>query len=66
MPPRRPTLSDLVDCARREVALRQRVYERWVTEHRMTSGKADWEIACMSAILARLEHELHSCQPTLF
>ena len=65
MPSRKPTLSDLVDCAQRELALRQRVYERWVQNHKLTTGKAAWEIECMAQIHARLRHEFESCQPRL-
>lgn len=47
--------------------MRQRVYERWVEMHKMTTGPAPsgtaWEIQCMTDIHARLAHELACCQP---
>jgi hypothetical protein len=45
------TESDKYACAKRELAMRQRVYPRWVEQGRMTQTKADAEIACMSAIV---------------
>ncbi len=37
-------------CVSREVALRERVYPRWVAAGRMTQAKADAEIAAMKAV----------------
>lgn len=36
--------------AEREIALRERVYPRWVAEGKMKQDKADHEIAVMKAI----------------
>lgn len=38
--------------ARRELAMRERVYPAWVRSRRMTQEKADYEIAVMAAIVA--------------
>lgn len=43
-----------VRCAKRELALRQRVYPRWVAARTMTQDTADREIAAMAAIVATL------------
>jgi len=45
---------DMITCAQRELALRQRVYPKWVREERMSRQKADHEIACMAAIVEQL------------
>ncbi|MCX6924982.1 MAG: hypothetical protein NT154_17470, partial [Verrucomicrobia bacterium] len=52
-----PSLADLIDCAARELALRQRVYANWVSQRRMSPGKAQWEIDCMAAILEHLRKD---------
>lgn len=44
-----------VACARREVAMRKRVYPRWIESGRFSQAKADHEIAAMEAIIATLE-----------
>lgn len=49
------SLADQVACVKREVALRMRVYPRWVAAGRMTQAKAATEIACMQAVLKTLE-----------
>jgi len=46
-------------CARRELALRQRCYPRWIESRRMTQEKADIEIECMAAIVKTLEKLKH-------
>ncbi|MBP6444807.1 MAG: hypothetical protein KA267_12340 [Gemmatimonadales bacterium] len=37
-------------CAERELAMRKRVYPRWVSAGKMTQAAADREIAAMEAI----------------
>ena len=54
------TLSDQLTCAKRELALRNRCYPKWLSEGR---GKLDangvrHEIECMEAIVATLEKML--------
>jgi hypothetical protein len=44
------SMHDLQRCAEREVAMRQRVYARFVTNGKMTQLKADNEVAMMQAI----------------
>lgn len=39
----------------REIALRKRVYLRWVREKRMASATATFEIEAMEAVLATLQ-----------
>jgi hypothetical protein len=48
-------LDKQVACAKRELALRKRVYPTWVTAKRMNQFKAEEEIAAMAAIVATLE-----------
>jgi hypothetical protein len=45
------TASDKLKCAERELAMRKRVYARWVELAKMSAGKAAHEIACMEAII---------------
>ena len=45
-----PTFDEMIACVRRELALRKRVYPRWVRSDRMSQQQADHEIACMQAI----------------
>jgi hypothetical protein len=49
------TIADQLKAARRELALRQRVYPRRVEGGRMSRDEADREIAAMSAIVATLQ-----------
>lgn len=44
-----------VACVQREISMRERVYPRWVADHRMTQKKADEELAAMRAVLLTLE-----------
>ena len=46
---------ELVECARREITQRTRVYPRLVENGRMTQEKADRETAMMGAILDLLD-----------
>ena len=41
-------------CVRREHALRQRVYPRWVATNKMTQAQADHELATMEAVYRSL------------
>ena len=49
------TIKEQLDCAKRELAMRERVYPRWVLQEKMDQKKADHEIACMKAIVATLK-----------
>lgn len=48
-------LSSQIACVEREIAMRERVYPRWVVERRMTQAKADAEIEAMRAVLATVK-----------
>ncbi len=48
------TYQQQLEAARRELAMRERVYPRWVQQEKMTQEKADHEIAAMRAIVATL------------
>lgn len=45
-----------IACVEREIAMRLRVYPKWVGTGRMTDAKASQEIACMRAVLETLKH----------
>lgn len=47
-------LSDQVACVKREIAMRERAYPRWVSGGRMTQQKADQELAAMKAVAESL------------
>ena len=49
------SLADQLACARREVGMRERVYERRIVSGSMTQALADREIAAMRAIVETLE-----------
>ncbi|MBF6560523.1 MAG: hypothetical protein IVW56_09550 [Candidatus Binataceae bacterium] len=44
-----------IACIRREIALRERVYPKWVAAGRMKQEAADRELATMTAVLVSLE-----------
>lgn len=46
------SLEEQVKCVEREIAMRKRVYPRWIEQERMTFSKAQAEIAAMEAVLA--------------
>jgi len=47
-------LAAQIACVEREIALRRRVYPRWVEQGRMSQDKANCEIAAMTAALESL------------
>jgi signal recognition particle subunit SEC65 len=49
-----PAIGELVACAEREVRFREYVYPRRITAGRMTTEKAEREIALMKAIVEEL------------
>jgi hypothetical protein len=57
--------TEQLKCVRREIAMRMRVYPRWVTDRRMTQQKADYEIEAMQAVAATLEHLVKTTEPDL-
>ena len=54
-----------IACVRREVAMREHVYQRRVADNKMTQAKADEEIATMRAVLATLEGVREEIAPKL-
>lgn len=51
------------ECAKRELAMRRRVYPKWVDSGRMSQDKANHEIAAMTAILEDYKVKIN---PSLF
>jgi hypothetical protein len=49
-------LNDLLACCRRELAVRQRVYPKWVEKGTMTEKKAETEIELMRTVVEFLVH----------
>ncbi len=45
------SLIEQIACVRREIAMRERVYPRWVAAEKMKQAKADEELATMRAVL---------------
>lgn len=52
------SLADQIACVEREIAMRERVYPRWVQSERMTQEKADRELLTMRAVLATLANQV--------
>jgi hypothetical protein len=46
--------ADQIGCVRREIAMRERVYPKWVNAGRMKAEAAEREIAAMRAVLKTL------------
>ena len=44
------TLQDQIDCVTREIGFREKLYPRWVRDHKLTQKVADLEIARMRAV----------------
>lgn len=51
-----------ITCVEREVALRERVYPRWVESGRMTQRKADQELRDMRDVLTYLRRAMTEAQ----
>lgn len=49
-----PTLQDQIICIRREIAMRNKVYPRWIENGKMKQDKAAWEVKCMENVLESL------------
>jgi hypothetical protein len=49
-------LNDLLGCARRELAFRQRCYPKWVDKGTMTEKKAEKELELMRSLVEFLVH----------
>lgn len=48
------TLPQQIESVRREIGMRERVYPNWVDAKKLKPEKADYEIACMRAVLRTL------------
>jgi len=48
------TLVAQIACVKREIAMCERVYPKWVQSGRMKAETADHEINCMTAVLGTL------------
>lgn len=53
------TIRKQIECVEREIAMRERVYPRWVAAGKMTSYRATQELETMRPVLATLEHSEH-------
>lgn len=58
-------LSEQLKCVRREIAMRERVYPRWVADRKMTQTKADAEIAAMKEVANTLFELIKKDEPPL-
>lgn len=59
-------LEDQIKAVKREIAMRDRVYPRWVSQRKLTQAAADRELAAMRAVLATLEELAARQVPPLF
>lgn len=50
-----PTLDDQIDCVKREIGMRERVYPKWVQLRRLSQEQADRELGRMRAVLKTLQ-----------
>jgi len=48
------THAEMIDCVRREIRLRERVYPRWVQQGKLTQKLADEELLRMRTVLGFL------------
>lgn len=62
------TLADKLSCVRRELRLRRELYPGFVQRERMTQAQADFQLACMEAIVFDYEERtvVDSGQAQLF
>lgn len=49
------TLDDMIECVQREIAMRHKVYPRWIVTGRMTADKAARELDLMVCVQDKLE-----------
>lgn len=61
-----PPLPAQITCVKREIAMRERAYPKWVEANRMTQAKADQELLLMQAVLLTLENLHRERNPGLF
>lgn len=51
------TLKQQIDCVKREIAMREKLYPDWVQAKRLKPEKAEYELNCMKAVLESLTSE---------
>jgi hypothetical protein len=56
------TISDQIAEVKREIALRETVYPRWVQQWKLSEAQAARQIAVMRSILADLEEQKNAGQ----
>lgn len=56
------TLHEQIECVKREISMRRRVYPRWIAAGKMTAESGDREIARMQAVLSTLERVQHDAK----
>jgi len=49
------TLDDQIDCVKREIGMRERVYPKWVQQRRLSQDQMDRELGRMRAVLNTLQ-----------
>lgn len=50
------TIDEQIECVKREIRMRERVYPKWVETRKMLAATAEAELARMRDVLATLEH----------
>lgn len=49
------TFKQQIECVEREISMRERVYPNWIAAKKLKQEKADYEFACMRAVLHTLK-----------
>ena len=62
---KQPDINEQIQCVRREIRMRERVYPGWVDMKRMTQAKADRELETMRAVEKSLVELAQSQEFTL-
>jgi len=60
-----PSIERQIACVKREIAMRERVYPRWVDSGKLKQSVADDEINVMKAVLATLQAVKEAKEPKL-
>lgn len=50
------TIDEQIDCVKREIGMRERVYPKWVQLRRLSQEQADRELGRMRAVLNTLQN----------
>ena len=50
------TIDEQIDCVKREIGMRERVYPKWVQTRRLSQEQADRELGRMRAVLNTLQN----------